>query len=203
MGYQANHLEGIVNEISEMEIAEEQNVQEGGIEQAVTDGLEEAAAQLEAELDIEEQEQGEVAEQIAPEAEEAQPQQEGKMEVEEEEQPKKKQGKKKKTSKYYGVSKISKRFRAMFAGKYIGMAGKEIDAARMVNEWCKKCGVEPKNKIPGSKKSKKVKKAKTVKKVKKAKRVKKVKKASKKTKKSTKKASKVKKAKKRVVRRKK
>merc|ERR1712057_28207 len=101
------------------------------------------------------------------------------------------QGKKQKTSKYYGVSKIGKRFRAMFAGKYIGMADKEIDAARMVNEWCKKCGVEPKNKIPGSKKSKKVKKAKTVKKVKKA---------SKKTKKSTKKASKVKKAKKRVVR---
>merc|ERR1712057_76138 len=110
------------------------------------------------------------------------------------------QGKKQKTSKYYGVSKIGKRFRAMFAGKYIGMADKEIDAARMVNEWCKKCGVESKNKIPGSKKSKKVKKAKTVKKVKKAKRVKKVKKASKKT---TKKASKVKKAKKRVVRRKK
>merc|ERR1712057_71250 len=57
------------------------------------------------------------------------------------------QGKKQKTSKYYGVSKIGKRFRAMFAGKYIGMADKEIDAARMVNEWCKKCGVEPENKM--------------------------------------------------------
>merc|ERR1711925_39973 len=69
--------------------------------------------------------------------------------------------KKGKTSKYYGVSKIGKRFRAMFGGKYIGMADKEIDAARMVNDACETNGVEPKNKVPGSKKSKKVKKAKT------------------------------------------
>merc|ERR1711925_35287 len=122
-------------------------------------------------------------------AEEEAQQPEGEMEVEEEEQPKEKKAKKQKTSKYYGVSKIGKRFRAMFAGKYIGMADKEIDAAKMVNEACRTCGVEPKNKIRGSKKSKTVKKAK-----KKAKRVKKVKKASKKTKNSKKKASKVKKA---------
>jgi hypothetical protein len=52
-----------------------------------------------------------------------------------------------KTSKYYGVSKIGKRFRAMFGGKYIGMADKEIDAARMVNEACKTNGVAPKNNV--------------------------------------------------------
>merc|ERR1712072_1671579 len=88
---------------------------------------------------------------------------------EEEAKPKKKKAKKtkkakkqkKRTSKYFGVSKIGKRFRAMFGGRYIGMADKEIDAARMVNEACKTAGVEPKNKqVAAGKKSKTVKKVK-------------------------------------------
>merc|ERR1712034_234647 len=116
---------------------------------------------------------------------------EGEMEIEDAEEPKEKK-KKGKTSKYYGVSKIGKRFRAMFGGKYIGMADKEIDAARMVNEACKTNGVEPKNKVPASKKSKSKKKARLAKKV--------TKKANKKR--TNKKASKTKKAKK-IVKRKK
>merc|ERR1712034_234885 len=91
---------------------------------------------------------------------------EGEMEIEDAEEPKEKK-KKEKTSKYYGVSKIGKRFRAMFGGKYIGMADKEIDAARMVNEACKTNGVAPKNNVSAAstKKSKKVKRARRSKKV--------------------------------------
>merc|ERR1711964_127739 len=71
------------------------------------------------------------------------------MEIEEaeEEVEEKKKAKKGKTSKYFGVSKIGKRYRAMFGGKYIGMADLEIDAARMVNEACGKNGVAPKNRF--------------------------------------------------------
>lgn len=114
------------------------------------------------------------------------------MEIEEAEVAEEPRAKKVKTSKYYGVSKIGKRFRAMFGGKYIGMADKEIDAARMVNDACETNGVEPKNKVPASKKSKKVKKARRAKRV--------TKKVNKKR--TNKKASKTKRAKK-IVKRKK
>merc|ERR1712034_230290 len=55
----------------------------------------------------------------------------------------------------------------MFGGKYIGMADKEIDAARMVNEACKTNGVAPKNNVSAAstKKSKKVKRSRLSKKV--------------------------------------
>lgn len=79
-----------------------------------------------------------------------------------------------KTSKYFGVSHIGKRWRAMFGGKYIGMADTEVEAAQMVNVFAIKQGAGPKNDVPKkSGASKKVTKAisKKVKKTKRAKRI--------------------------------
>lgn len=87
-----------------------------------------------------------------------------------------KKPKKGKTSKYFGVSHIGKRWRAMFGGKYIGMADTEIEAAQMVNQYAIKNGAGPKNDVPKMKtSSQKVKKTiSKATKVKKTKRVKKI-----------------------------
>jgi len=76
---------------------------------------------------------------------------EEKMEIEDEnveEENKSKKKKVKQTSKYFGVSHIGKRWRAMFGGKYIGMTDTELEAAKWVNRVAVQNGFAPKNQIP-------------------------------------------------------